>query len=346
MSAYNRFVAHRDPLVVVTHWVHQEVLERLGEFCRPLAPSREEGIWDRETVGRQREAQGLMVCMADQIDEEMLASVPRLRVVAGVLKGHDNIDVAACARHGVWVTVLPDLLTAPTAELVVGLLVAVMRRLREGDAQVRSGGFRGWRPQLYGRGLDGATVGLVGMGQLGQAVARRVQAFDARVVYCDPRPDAGAETAAAERLALGDLLAVSDVVVPLVPLTADTHHLLDGDALAALRPGTFVVNAGRGSVVDEEAVAAALEEGRLGGYAADVFAFEDWSHPSRPRRIPPRLLAHPATVFTPHLGSAVDDVRRRMGLAAAGQVGQALAGQRPDGAVDAVPAAPPRGRTG
>jgi phosphonate dehydrogenase len=331
----------RGPLVVVTHWVHEEVLDRLGGFCRPLAPSREEGLWGRDRIGGQGQADGLMVCMADRIDEELLAALPRLRVVAGVFKGHDNIDVSACSRRGVWVTVLADLLTAPTAELVVGLMVAVMRRVREGDALVRSGGFRGWRPRLYGRGLAGATVGLVGMGRLGQAVARRVQAFDARVAYCDPRPDAGAGTAAVERLALGELLAASDVVVPLVPLTAETHHLLGREALAALRPGAFVVNAGRGSVVDEEAVAAALEDGRLGGYAADVFAFEDWLCPTRPRRIPPRLLAHPATVFTPHLGSAVDDVRRRMGLAAAEQVRQALTGERPDGAVNTVPTTTP-----
>lgn len=152
----------------MTHWVHQEVLDRLAQFSRPLAPSRDEGLFERETVERQREAQGLMVCMADHIDEEMLAHFPRLRVVAGVLKGHDNIDVAACARRGVWVTVLADLLTAPTAELVLGLMVSVMRRMREGDALIRSGGFRGWRPRLYGRGLAGATVGLIGMGPLGR----------------------------------------------------------------------------------------------------------------------------------------------------------------------------------
>src|SRR5919197_2841618 len=203
-------------------------------------------------VGRHREARGLMVCMADRVDEELLARFPRLLVVAGVLKGSDNIDVAACARRGVWVTVLDDLLTAPTAELVVGLMVAVMRRVREGDELVRSGGFRGWRPYLYGRGLAGAAVGLVGKGRLGQAVAQRVQAFDARVVYCDPRTDARAVTPvtpgtpAPERVALDELLAVSDVVVPLVPLTPDTHHLLDGEALAALRPGTFVSTPGGG----------------------------------------------------------------------------------------------------
>jgi phosphonate dehydrogenase len=334
----------RGPLVVVTHWVHQEVLDRLGAFCRPLAPAQEGSVWDPDTIGRQGGAEGLVVCMADRVDERLLADFPRLRVVAGVLKGYDNIDVTACTRRGVWVTVLADLLTAPTAELVVGLMVALMRRVREGDALVRSGEFRGWRPRLYGRGLSGATVGLVGLGQLGRAVARRVQAFDARVVYCDPRPDAGAGMPGVEPLALGELLAVSDVVVPLAPLTAETHHLIGRDALAAMRPGAVVVNAGRGSLVDEEAVTVALEEGRLGGYAADVFAFEDRRCPSRPRQISPRLLAHPATLFTPHLGSAVEDVRRQMGLAAAEQVRQALAGERPDGAVNTVPAARPAQR--
>jgi phosphonate dehydrogenase len=158
----------RGPLVVVTHWVHQEVLDRLGAFCRPLAPVQEESVWDRDTISRQGGAEGLMVCMADRIDEELLADFPRLRVVAGVLKGYDNIDVAACTRRRVWVTALADLLTAPTAELVVGLMVALMRRVREGDALVRSGAFRGWRPRLYGRGLSGATVGLIGLGQLGR----------------------------------------------------------------------------------------------------------------------------------------------------------------------------------
>src|SRR3954469_1867085 len=160
-------MSDRRPPVGVTHWVHEEGLDRLGALSRPLAPSREEGLWDRDAIARHGRAEGLMVCMADRIDEELLARFPRLRVVAGVLKGHDNIDIAACTRRGVWVTVLPDLLTAPTAELVIGLMVAVMRRVREGDALVRSGGFRGWRPRLYGRGLAGATVGLIGMGRLG-----------------------------------------------------------------------------------------------------------------------------------------------------------------------------------
>lgn len=327
------------PRVVVTHWVHPEVVARLAEFCEPLMPAPEEGVWPQAQVrARARDAVGLVVCMADRVDEQLLGACPRLRIVAGVLKGHDNIDVAACTRRGVWVTVLPDLLTAPTAELVVGLMLAVMRRVVEGDAHVRGGRFAGWRPVFYGTSLERATVGIIGMGRLGRAVARRVRAFGARVVYFDQEPLPGTcdRELGARRVSLPELLAASDVVVPLVPLCESTYHLLGAGALGQLRPGAFVVNAGRGSVVDEEAVAGALEAGRLGGYAADVFAFEDQRSPCRPAGIPERLLAHPRTVFTPHLGSAVDEVRRRMGLAAAAQVRQALAGQRPEGTVNEI----------
>jgi phosphonate dehydrogenase len=220
-----------------------------------------------------------------------------------------------------------------------------MRRVAEADREMRQGTFAGWRPRLYGAGLDGATTGIVGMGQVGRAVARRLGGFGTRIVYCDRRPvppgelQTGAEVT---RLDWFSLRAVSDVMVLALPLTGETRHLLGAEALAAMRPGAFLVNVGRGSVVDEDAVAGALASGQLGGYAADVFAMEDWARPDRPRRIPPRLLAHPRTVFTPHLGSAVDAVRRRMSLEAARQVEQVLRGQRPDHAVN-DPAFPGRG---
>lgn len=321
----------------MTHWVHPQVTARLAEFCDPLVPSAEQGVWSRdELLARAADAVGLVSCMADCVDEALLAACPRVRVVAAVAKGTENIDVAACARCGVWVTNLPELLTAPTAELVLGLLLALLRRIVDADASVRRGGFTGWRPSFYGTSLAGATVGIIGMGQLGQAVARRVGAFEADVVWHDPAPASPMDAAAhgARAVSLPALLADSDVVVPLVPLTATTEGLFDAAALEAMRPGAFLVNAGRGSVVDEDAVADALESGRLGGYAADVFAFEDWRSPDRPRTIPQRLLTNPRTVFTPHLGSAVATVRQAMGLAAAEQLRQALAGQRPDYAVN------------
>lgn len=332
--------------VVVTHWVHADVTARLAEFCRPVTPSREQEVWPRaEVLARAREADGLVVCMADRVDSELLAACPRLRVVSGVFKGHDTIDLAACVRRGVQVTVLPGLLTAPTAELVVGLTLALRRRLVEGDAWVRSGRHTGWRPHFYGSGLAGACVGIIGMGRIGRAVATRLLGFDATLVYSDPVPLPEPESRWLRRVSLPDLLAGSDVVVPLVPLTEDTRHLLDAEALGRMRPGACVVNAARGSVVDENAVAEALRDGRLGGYAADVFAFEDTAEDTAGDTapgaasigIPPGLLAHPRTVLTPHLGSAVDDVRREMGLVAAEQVRDALAGKYPEGAITPPP---------
>jgi phosphonate dehydrogenase len=308
----------------------------LASFCDPVLPADRE-VWPRSRVAElAADARGLIVCMADRVDEAFLAGCPRLRVVSATLKGYDNFDADACARHGTWLTVLPDLLTAPAAELAVGLTIGIMRRVGEADRHVRSGAFAGWRPRFYGSGLAGATAGIVGMGQVGQAAAAALAAFGTRIVYHDPRSlTAGAtRRLRATRLGLSDLLAGSDVVLLLLPLTAATRRLLGAPELALMRPGAFLVNLGRGSVVDEDAVAGALESGRLGGYAADVFAMEDWALPGRPASIPPRLLAQPRTLFTPHLGSAVDDVRRQMSLEAARQVRQVLEGQRPDHAVN------------
>jgi phosphonate dehydrogenase len=327
--------------VVVTHWVHPEVVSYLARFCTPLVPSAAEGVWPGARVAElAASADGLIACMADTVDDAFLARCPRLRVVSATLKGYDNFDADACTRRGVWLTILPDLLTVPTAELALGLILGLTRQLGPADRYMRSGQFDGWRPQFYGTGLAGAAVGICGMGQVGRAAATRLRAFGARILYYDQRPlaDGVARELAATRLDLDGLLAASDVVLVLLPLTDATVHLLDAAALARMRPGAFLVNVGRGSVVDEQAVLAALQAGQLGGYAADVYEMEDWALPGHPAQIPPGLLSHPRTLFTPHLGSAVDSVRRDMSLAAARQVEQALRGQRPDHAVnDPVP---------
>lgn len=330
-------VGEANARVVVTHWVHPEVTAYLAGFCDPVLPSEAEGVWPpRQVAELAATADGLMTCMADSIGADFLAGCPRLRVISATLKGYDNFDAEACARRGVWLTILPDMLTVPTAELTVGLAIGIMRQIARADQYVRNGDFAGWRPLFYGSALHGATVGFVGMGQVGQAVAARLRAFEARIIYHDSRPlpaDLASHLSAA-RLGLPGLLAASDVVLVLLPLTTATRYLINAAALAAMRPGAFLVNAGRGSVVDEEAVADALEGGLLGGYAADVYAMEDWALPGRPADIPRRLLNQPRTLFTPHLGSAVDEVRRRMSLEAARQVEQALSGQRPDYAVN------------
>ncbi len=302
------------PRILATQPLHGRVLARLQGFASVEMNLGPEPWSAAELRTRAAEADGLLAFMTDHVDEAFLAACPRLRMIGCALKGADNFDVAACRRRGVAVCVVPDLLTAPTAELAVGLLIGLGRHVRAGDALVRGGGFLGWRPILYGAGLDGATVGVLGFGRVGHAVAARLQGFGCRLLGHDVGAPAPPGVTA---VSLEELLPVADALVLALPLTPATRHVLDAKHLAALPAHALVVNVARGSLVDEAAVAAALEAGHLGGYAADVFAMEDWALPDRPRQIPPALLAQPRTLFTPHLGSAVEQVREAIEMAAA-----------------------------
>jgi phosphonate dehydrogenase len=328
------------PRVVITHWVHPEVIELLAAHCEVIPnPTRE--TWPRERVLQvARDADAAIMFMPDRVDDPFLAECPRLKVIAAALKGYDNFDVAACTRRGVWLACVPDLLTVPTAELAIGLLLAITRRMPEGDDHIRSGGFQGWRPELYGQGLTGKTIGFIGLGAVGRAIAERLAAWRVRMIYADPiaAPPATERHCGLVRVSIDELLATSDFVLPLLHLKRDTHHLLDARALARVKQRAYVINVGRGSLVDEAAIAESLASGHLAGYAADVFEMEDWALETRPRAIHPALLAHRArTLLTPHIGSAVDSVRRDIALEAAENVLDVLLrGVRPRGAVNAV----------
>jgi phosphonate dehydrogenase len=325
------------PRVVITHWVHPEVAELLNPQCVLLSNPTRESLLPEEILRRTKDAQAIMVFMPDRIDEAFLRACPNLEIVSAALKGYDNFDVEACTRHGVWFCIVKESLTVPTAELAIGLLIAVTRRLLSGDRIIRSGRFRGWRPQLYGMGLSGRTLGLIGMGAVGQAVARRAVGLEMKVLYQDviALPKKKEEAWGLTSVPLEDLLARSDFVMPLVPLKADTFHLINSRTIARMKPGSYLINICRGSVVDERAVAQALASGHLAGYAADVFEMEDWARVDRPRSIPQSLLDDTDhTFFTPHLGSAVDQIRREITLEAARHILQAMDGQKPDGAVN------------
>jgi phosphonate dehydrogenase len=328
------------PKVVLTHWAHPPVLDLLAKACTVVPNATRETLPREELRQRARDADALMTFMPDRIDEEFLRACPRLKVIGCALKGYDNYDIDACTRHGVWITNVPDLLTVPTAELTLGLLLAVTRHLLEGDRFVRSGHFNGWRPALYGTGLAGRTLGIIGMGAVGQALAQRLQGFEMQLLYTDPRALTPEREAAWQltRVPLAALLARSDFVVPMVPYRPETHHLIDGRALAQMQDGAYLINACRGSVVDEIAIVEALNAGKLAGYAADVFEMEEWARADRPRVIDARLLRDTSgTVFTPHLGSAVEEVRLAIELEAAHNILQALAGEVPVGALNRPP---------
>ncbi|MEE9251386.1 MAG: NAD(P)-dependent oxidoreductase, partial [Alphaproteobacteria bacterium] len=271
------------PKVVLTNWIHPRVLEFLECRCTVVANPDREPLPRQELLRRAKDATALLAFMTDRVDDAFLAQCPKLRIIACALKGADNFDVDACTRRGVMVTIVPDLLTAPAAELAVGLMISLARRIVEGDRYVRGGGFRGWRPVLYGGTLDGSTVGLLGAGAVGKAIAQRLRGFGCTMLYHDEIPIAPDEE---QRLGLTrapftELVGRSDFLVVAVPLVDGTKHLIDAHVLRKLKPGCHLVNISRGSVVDEQAVADALARGRLGGYAADVFEMEDWARPDR-----------------------------------------------------------------
>ncbi|AHI32413.1 2-hydroxyacid dehydrogenase [Marinobacter salarius] len=324
------------PRVVITHRVHDSILASLEPHCELITNQSAVTLPPDSVRARAATADAMMAFMPDRVSEEFLVACPDLKVIGAALKGFDNFDVDACTRHGVWLTFVPDLLTVPTAELTVGLTIGLIRQIRPADQFVRSGEFQGWQPQFYGLGIEGSTIGIVGMGAIGKAVATRLQGWGARVLYSQPESLPAAEEDALDlsRSELDDLLAESDIVILALALNEHTLHTLNADRLRQMKRGSFLINPCRGSVVDEAAVLQSLTYGHLGGYAADVFEMEDWARPDRPQRIDPALLAHPNTLFTAHTGSAVRDVRFAIEQRAADNILQALRGHQPQDAVN------------
>lgn len=325
------------PRVVLTHWVHPQVIHFLEQSCEVVPNTSRSTLPRQEILKRAAQAKGLMVFMPDTIDAAFLDACPELEIVGAALKGFDNFDVDAATRRGIWFSNVPDLLTIPTAELALALMLGLARHVLPGDRHVRSGEFHGWRPTLYGQGMTGRTVGLIGMGAVGQALAQRLAGFGTRILYYDINPLSSDQERRlnVEASTMARIVSESDYLLPLTPLTPETLHLVGENLLTRVKPGCLLVNVCRGSVVDEGAVVQALEDGHLGGYAADVFELEDWALADRPRNIPAALLRdRERTLFTPHIGSAVDDVRLSIAMEAAVNITQALSGQRPQGAVN------------
>jgi glyoxylate reductase len=261
-----------------------------------------------------------VVCqLTDVINDEVLAAgAPRLRVVANVAVGYNNIDVAAAAARGVAVCNTPGVLDETTADLAFLLILAASRLASTAEADLRGGRWLGWSINQYlGRDVHGATLGLVGFGRIGQAVARRAGGFGMQVLH-HTRRDTGLPGWHGD---LDELLAVSDIVSLHVPLTPDTTHLLDARRISLLKPTAVVVNTARGPVIDEEALGVALEEGRIFAAGLDVYEREPEVHP--------RLLAAPRTVLLPHIGSASQATRTRMARLACESALAVLRGETP-----------------
>ena len=291
--------------VFVSRRVPKPVRAQLeGLFTLELHDS-EAALGRMTLLQRSRGCAGLVTMLTDRVDDELLvAAGPELRVVANYAVGYDNVDLEAATRRGVVVTNTPDVLTEATAEFTLALILALVRRVSDGDRLLRRGEPWLWAPTfMLGEGLAGKTLGCVGFGRIGRAVGALATALGMRVVYTNR---SGPAAGAGEWLPLERLLPAADVVTVHCPLTPDTHHLIDAAALRAMRCDAYLVNTARGPIVDERALASALARGELAGAALDVF--------EREPEIYRELLALENVVLTPHVASATKAAREAMGM--------------------------------
>ncbi|GAA2177649.1 D-glycerate dehydrogenase [Leucobacter tardus] len=311
--------------VVVTGRIPDAAIEKLRAEHDVDAWSESDSISRSELLSRVAGADAIVTLLTEQVDAELLdAAGPQLKVVANVAVGYDNVDVAACTARGVIATNTPGVLTEATADIAFSLILMATRRLGEGERLVRSG--EAWKWGMFfllGSGLQGKTLGVVGMGGIGQATARRARAFGMEIVYqsrseIDP---AIADELEARRVDLDELLAVSDVVSVHCPFTPDTHHLFGAAEFAAMKDSATLVNTARGPIVDEAALAVALRDGTIAGAGLDVY--------EREPRVEPDLLELDNVVLIPHLGSATVETRTAMAVLAAENALAVLSGETP-----------------
>jgi glyoxylate reductase len=304
----------------------------LPEECLTLARGRAEvdawmadGPMPRpELLARLKGRQGLICAISEVIDEELLAACPELRVVANVAVGYNNVDVAAATRRGVVVTNTPDVLTDTTADFTWTLLMATARRVVEADRYVREGRFKQWEFMLLlGGDVHGKTLGIVGFGRIGRAVARRALGFNMRILYQDaiPADPATERELRATRVDLPTLLRESDFVTLHTPLLPETRHLINAESLRLMKKSAYLINASRGPVVDEAALVQALKEGWIAGAGLDVFEQEPAVHPG--------LLGLSNVVLAPHIASASYETRVKMGSLAVENCLAVLEGRTP-----------------
>lgn len=311
-SADQRASGAAKPHVIVTRKLPDETQSRLAELFDVTLNPTDEAMTREALIAALQSADVLVPTVTDRIDEEMLAQAgPRLKLIAQFGTGIDNIDVEAAIKHGIVVTNTPSVLTDDTADMTMALILALPRRLVEGAQYLprQKGEWPGWSPTwMLGRRVTGKKLGIVGMGRIGQAVARRAAAFGMEIHYHNRTPVNSVieqELGATYYESLDRLLREVDMLSVHCPHTPATYHLINARRIAIMKPDAYIVNTARGEVVDEDALILALEEDRLGGAALDVFEEET--------QINPKLLELPSVILLPHMSSATIEGRLEMG---------------------------------
>lgn len=318
------------PKVFVTSKIPEQGLKILFDNF-DVQVSDYDGLIPKKTlIEKVKNIDGLLCLLADTIDKEIMeAAGPRLKIIANYAVGYNNIDVEEATKRGIMVTNTPGVLTETTADLAWALMMAVARRIVEGDKFVRAGRFRGWEPMLLlGTDLYGATLGIIGFGRIGQAVARRAIGFNMKVLYYSRSRVSKQveEDLNATYVDLNTLLKESDFVTLHLPLTKQTYHLIGEEQLKLMRKESYLINTARGPVIDEKALVKALKENWIRGAALDVFENEP--------QIEPELLELENVVLAPHIGSASYATRTKMSVMAAENIVKALNGEVPPNLVN------------
>jgi len=310
--------------VVVTRGVFDDVLDRLRAGATVVDNQSDVPLGADELAARAADADALVCALTDRVDAALLERCPRLKVVANIAVGHNNIDLAACTARRVMATNTPGVLDETTADFAWALMLGAARRVTEAERYLRDGSWTGWQlKQLLGTDVHHATLGIIGMGRIGQAIARRALGFSMQVLYCNrSRLDEATERSLNARwVARDELLAAADFVVLRVPYSPATHHLIGAAELARMKPGAILVNTARGGVVDDRALVEALRRRTIAGAGIDVFEGE----PAFDRD----FLALDNVVLAPHIASSSVATRRAMAMLAARNALAALAGERP-----------------
>jgi glyoxylate reductase len=317
------------PRILVTHPLFPAVRELLNHHFEAEYWKEPQPMPREELLARVADKEGLVCLLTDKINDELLDKAPKLKIAATVSVGYDNIDVPACTRHKVFATNTPRVLDDTTADLAWALLMAVARRVVEGDTMIRTGKWTGWEiDQFMGSDVWGKTLGIIGFGRIGQEMARRASGFKMKILYHNRNrvPEEVEKEFVAAYVDLDTLLRESDFVSVHAPLTPETRHLINRGALEKMKPTAYLINTARGPVVDEPALAEILAERKIAGAGLDVF--------EREPHVFPGLLPLSNVVLTPHVGSGSVETRTNMGLRAAKNVVAFFEGEKPADALN------------
>ncbi|MCX7973107.1 MAG: D-glycerate dehydrogenase [Candidatus Aminicenantes bacterium] len=316
------------PKVFVTQRIFPEALEWLKQEAEVEGGQAEAPLSKEEILKAVEDKDGLLTLLVNQIDREIIERAKRLKIIANCAVGYDNIDVDFCRQRGIFVTNTPGVLTEATADLTWALILAVARKIPQADLFTRAGRFRGWALDLFlGQEVYGQTLGIIGFGRIGQAVARRALGFSMKIFYYDLKRLSAEEerNLQATYLPLDELLKRSDIITIHTSLNPSTYHLINQERISLMKKTAILINVARGPIVDEAALASALKDGKIWGAGLDVY--------EREPEIENKLLSLENVVLLPHIGSATRTTRLQMAMTAVRNLLQGLSGQRPDNLV-------------